>query len=134
MPFTVALVVQPAGTFTLLVGALAGLLYFGYVRSAVVPGLAGVAAALLAALGYAQVPPPIVGLVAVAGGIILMNVEFVLPTFGCAGVAGVAAFASGAWWLLDPAPALVRVALGLAGAGLLLTTIGAALRRITLPH
>jgi membrane-bound serine protease (ClpP class) len=138
MPLAVAALSHPAAGYCLVVIAIAGLVYARGARAAFVPGFAGVAAALLAVLAYLHEPPSAAGLLALAVGVALMNVEFVLPTFGCAGAGGVATALWGSWRLLEHCapveiPLSWRIALTLGGTGLLLAAVGRAWRLRTLP-
>ena len=138
MPFAVAALSQPASAYCLLVIGVAGLAYAGVARAAFVPGFAGVAASLLAVLAYWYEPPSVVGLVALVLAAALMNVEFLLPTFGCAGASGIVAGVWGTWRLLEHPTMLLtplpwRIALAGGGTALLFAAIGSAWRRRTLP-
>ena len=138
MPFAIAVVSPPAGAYAWLVVAIGGLLYATYVPRFVV-AFAGAAAATLAALGYLQVPPDAAGLVLLALGVLLLNVEFLRPTFGAAAIAGLVAASAGSWRVLGVAPPLVplpaglRIACAVAGALALLVITERAVRRYTLP-
>lgn len=138
MPFAIAALDQPASAYCLVVIAMAALVYAGGARTAFVPGFAGLAAALLAVLAYLNEPLSTAGLVLLALGVALMNVEFLLPTFGCAGAGGIAVALGGSWRLLEPhgtAPTALpwRIALAIVGTGLLLAAVGRAWRLRTLP-
>jgi membrane-bound ClpP family serine protease len=138
MPFAIAVVSPPAGAYAWLVVAICGLLYAAYVPRFVI-GLAGAAAAVLAALGYVHVPPDAAGLVSLALGVLLLNLEFLRPTFGAAAVAGLAAATAGSWRLLAaapptvPLPGALRIALAVAGTLALFVVTERAVRRCTLP-
>jgi membrane-bound serine protease (ClpP class) len=140
VPFAIAVVSPPAGAYAWLVAGVAGLVYAAYVPRSFVIGLAGAAAVVLALLGYLHVPPDPVGLAGVAIGVLLLNLEFLVPTFGATAVAGVAAVAAGSWRLLatlppaEPLPDAVRAALAVAGTLTLLVVTGRAVRRYTLPR
>ena len=138
MPFAVAALNQPAAAYGLVIIAIAGLVYAGVARAAFVPGFAGVAAALLAVLACLHEPPSALGLIGLGVGVVLMNIEFVLPTFGCAGAGGIAATLWGSWQLLEPYARIEarlpwRIALAVAGTGLLLAAVCRAWRSRTLP-
>jgi membrane-bound serine protease (ClpP class) len=137
MPFAIAVVSPPAGAYAWLVVAIGGLSYALYVPRFVV-AFAGAAAGALAALGYLHVPPDAAGLVLVALGVLLLNLEFLRPTFGAAALAGLAAATAGSWRLLGVAPPLAtlpaafRVAYAVIGALALLVTTERAVRRYVL--
>ena len=138
MPFAVAALSQPASAYCLVVIGVAGLAYAGVARAAFVPGFTGIAASLLAVLAYWHAPPSVAGLVALVLAAALMNLEFLRPTFGCAGASGIVAGVGGSWRLLEH-PTLVqtplpwRIALAVGGTAVLLAAIGRAWRLRTLP-
>lgn len=138
MPFAIAVVSPPAGAYAWLVVAIGGLSYALYVPRFVI-AFAGAAAGTLAALGYLHVPPDAAGLVLLALGVLLLNLEFLRPTFGAAAIAGLAAATAGSWRLLGvapplaPLPAALRVACAVVGAFALLVITERAVRRYTLP-
>ena len=138
MPFAIAVVSPPAGAYAWLVAAIGGLLYAAYVPRFLV-AFCGTAAATLASLGYLHVPPDGAGLVLLAVGVLLLNLEFLRPTFGTAAIAGVAAATAGSWRLLGTAPPLaplpptLRIVCAVVGALVLLLITERAVRRYTLP-
>lgn len=139
LPFAIAVVSPPAGAYAWLVGASGALVYAAYVPRFVV-AFAGFAAGTLAAVGYLHVPPDAAGLVLFALGVLLLNLEFLRPTFGAAALAGIAAAAAGSWRLLGSTPpvgalpVVVRIACAVAGAVILLVITERAVRRYTLPR
>jgi membrane-bound serine protease (ClpP class) len=138
MPFAIAFVSPPAGAYAWLVVGIGALLYAAYVPRFVV-AFAGATAATLAALGYLQLPPDAAGLVLLAIGVLLLNVEFLRPTFGAAAIAGLVATTAGSWRVLGAAPPVVplppalRIACAIVGALALLVITERAVRRYTLP-
>ncbi len=138
MPFAIAVVSPPAGAYAWLIIAIGGLLYATYVPRFVI-AFVGAAAGTLAALGYLHVPPDAAGLVLLAFGVLLLNLEFLRPTFGAAAVAGLVATTAGSWRLLGaappltPLPAALRIACAVVGALALLVITERAVRRYTLP-
>jgi membrane-bound ClpP family serine protease len=139
MPFAIAVVSPPTAAYAWLVIALAGLVYAAYVPR-LVTAFGGTSAGALAVLGYTAIPPDAAGLVLLALGVLLLNCEFLRPTFGAAAIGGLAAAAVGSWRLLgaappvEPLPAELRVALAAAGALALLAATERAIRRYTLPE
>ena len=138
MPFAIAVVSPPAGAYVWLVVAIGGLVYAAYVPRFVIV-FAGATAGTLAALGYLHVPPDVVGLVLLALGVLLLNLEFLRPTFGAAAMVGLAAATAGSWRLLGvapplaPLPAPLRTVCAVVGALALLAIVERAVRRYTLP-
>jgi membrane-bound ClpP family serine protease len=130
MPCTVALLCHPAGAYACLVTALAGFVYACHTRK-FVPAFTSASAAVLTTLAFLLVPPDALGLGLVALGAVLLQTEFVLPTYGAALVTGCAAGITGSWRLLGAAeatpalPEAVRLALAIAGT---LTLLAAVLR------
>jgi membrane-bound serine protease (ClpP class) len=138
MPFAIVVVSPPACAYAWLIAAIGGLLYAAYVPRAVV-GMSGAAAGGLATLGYLQAPPDPTGLVLLALGVLLLNLEFRVPAFGAAALLGLATTATGSWRVLaavPPVPPLspaLRIALSAVGALALLLITERAVRRHTLP-
>ena len=138
MPFAIAVVSPPAGAYAWLVVAIGGLSYAIYTPRFVV-AFAGATAGTLAALGYLQVPPDTTGLLLLALGVLLLNLEFLRPTFGAAAIAGLAATTAGSWRLLSvvpplaPLPVALRLACAVAGTLALLVITERAVRRYALP-
>ena len=138
MPFAIAVVSPPVCAYAWLVVAIAGLLYATYVPRFVI-AFAGAAAGTLAALGYLQIPPDAAGLAMFALGVLLLNLEFLRPTFGAAAMAGLAVTMVGSWRLLGvtpplaPLPEPLRAACSVVGALALLVITERAVRRYTLP-
>src|SRR5690606_33832002 len=91
MPLAIAILHHPLAAYVLLVVALAAGIHAVYVCGAFVAGFVSVAAGLLAVIAYLGTAPSRAGLVTLALGAILLNVEFRVPTYGVAGVAGLAA-------------------------------------------
>jgi membrane-bound ClpP family serine protease len=132
MPFAVAVLCHPLGTFVALVAAIVATLYALQSRR-FLPAFAAVAAGLLTLLAFLQVPPSLGGLAWLFAGLALLHVEFIRPTFGVAGMLGVAAAFSGSWLLLVPLNPIARCAAALLGALLLLAAVARTMRLRTLP-
>ena len=138
MPFAIAVVSPPVCAYAWLVVAIAGLLYATYVPRFVI-AFAAATAGTLAALGYLQIPPDVAGLVMFALGVLLLNLEFLRPTFGAAALAGLAATMLGSWRLLGVTPPLAplpepwRLVCAVVGALVLLVITEHAVRRYALP-
>ena len=101
---------------------------------------AGGAAITLALLGYLHVPPDLLGIAGIAIGTLLLNLEFLVPTFGAAALGGLAAVTAGSWRVLialppvTPLPVTLHAALAIAGALALFAVTARAVRRCTLPR
>ncbi len=137
MPISVAILQDPRTAYCLLVTALIGLCHAAYLRNTLVITFTGTASALLALLAYLHNPPHPSAVLCVGLGFALMNAEFLLPTFGLAGICALAATAYGSWLLLEPSasielPLAARALLAGAGTLLLFLTVGRVLRRYTL--
>lgn len=139
MPLPIVLLHHPAVGYGLLVVAIAGLVYGGLTRR-VVSLVVGSAAALLAAFVSLSTPPNAASLLLVAAGIVLLNIEFRLPTFGIAGLLGCCATFTGSLLMLAPSSTFTTVrglptlALATAGTIVLSLAVYAAQRRLTLPR
>jgi membrane-bound ClpP family serine protease len=103
MPFAVALLCHPAGAYACLVVALAAFVYAWHTRR-FVPGFTAASGALLTTLSFLHVPPDSVALLLLAIGVVLLQTEFLRPTYGVALLIGLAAGIVGSWQLLDAAP------------------------------
>ncbi len=135
MPFAVALLCHPAGSYACLVTALAAFVYACHTRK-FVAAFTATSATALTTLAFLQVPPELAGLALVAAGVALLQAELLVPTYGATLVAGCAACVAGSWRLLaaaTPLPPAVRLALALAGTAALLATVLRAFRLRTLP-
>ena len=135
MPFPIALLCHPAGAYVCLVAALAGFVYAWHTRT-FVPAFTAASAALLTTLAFLHVPPDFCAVLLLAIGVVLLQLEFVLPTYGAAILIGLAASIGGSWQLLAAAPGAsgtlvpaARIALALAGT---LTLAAAVLRGLRL--
>jgi membrane-bound serine protease (ClpP class) len=84
-------------------------------------------------LAFLQVPPSAAGLAWLVGGVALLHAEFVVPTFGVAGVLGLAAAAWGSGSLLASLAPLPRGVAALLAAVVLLAAVARTMRLRTLP-
>ena len=132
MPFAVALLCHPLGTFAALVATIAAAL-FAAQSHRFLPAFTAASAALLTLLAFLQVPPSTTGLACIGLGVALLHVEFLWPTFGIAGVLGLAITAWGSWSLLATLTPMTRGAVALLGAALLLAVVARTMRLRTLP-
>lgn len=132
MPFAVALLCHPLGSFVALVTAIVAAL-FAAQSHRFVPAFTAVSAALLALLAFLQVPPGTAGLVWLCAGVALLHAEFLWPTFCVAGVLGVGAGAWGSCLLLAPLEPVTRGAAALCGALVLVAAVARTMRLRTLP-
>ncbi len=132
MPFAVALLCHPLGTFAALVAAIVATLYAAQSRR-FVPTFTAVSAALLMLLAFLQVPPSAAGLVWLCAGVSLLHAEFLWPAFGAAGLFGIAAAAWGSCLLLAPLDPVTRGVVALCGALVLLAAVARTMRLRTLP-
>src|SRR5688572_31702514 len=75
MPFPIALLCHPLGTFAALVAAIVAALYAAQSRR-FLPALTAVSTALLTLLAFLLAPPSMAGLVWLCLGVALLHVEF----------------------------------------------------------
>ena len=132
MPFAVALLCHPLGTFTALVAAIVFALYASQSRR-FLPAFAAVSAALLTLLAFLQAPPSAPGLAWLLVGVALLHVEFFWPTFGAAGVLGLGSAAWGSCLLLAELAPVLRCAVALLTALMLFAAVARTMRLRTLP-
>ena len=78
-----------------------GLIFEGYNPGAIVPGVVGAIAMLLALFSFQILPVNYAGLALILLGIVLMFSEFLVPSFGALGMGGIAAFVFGSVILID---------------------------------
>ena len=131
MPFAVAVLCHPVGTFAALVAAIVATLY-AVQSHRFVPSFTAVSAALLTLLAFLQVPPSLAGLAGLGVAITLLHVEFLWPTFGVAGVLGVGAASWSSWLLLAALAPIPRGAMALFAAAVLLAAVARTMRLRTL--
>jgi len=138
MPFAIALLQHPVGAYGFLVVAISGFLYAALTRT-FLPAFTGAAAMLLTLLAFLQIPPNLLGLLLLAVGIVLLHVEFLLPTSGAAGLLGLGVTTWASSVLLAPSVATAmngpsRLAIAIAGTLALFGVVARTMRLRTLPR
>ena len=133
MPFAVALLCHPLGTFAALVATIAAAL-FAAQSHRFLPAFTAASAALLTLLAFLQVQPSSTGLACIGLGVAVLHLEFLWPTFGIAGALGLSITAWGSWSLLATLTPVVRGPVAVLGATLLLAVVVRTMRLRTLPH
>jgi len=122
---------HPTIAYGLLLAGIWGLLLEGYHPGAVLPGVAGALALLLALYGLDLLQVDFAGLALMALGVGLIVGEFFMPSYGSLGIGGLAAFVIGSIILFSSHGAALQVALpliiGVAIAGALVIAAIAAL-------
>jgi membrane-bound serine protease (ClpP class) len=96
-----AVISNPTVAYMLLLLGIYGLIFEGYNPGAIVPGVVGAIALLLALFSFQVLPVNYAGLALIALGVILMVAEFFVPSFGALGLGGIAAFVFGSVILID---------------------------------
>jgi membrane-bound serine protease (ClpP class) len=96
-----SVITNPSVAYLLLLVGLYGLLLEGYNPGAMVPGVVGVLALLLAAYALQVLPVNYVGLALIVLGVGLMVAEVITPSFGILGFGGLAALVLGSIILFD---------------------------------
>ena len=92
---------NPTVAYMLMLLGIYGLLFEGYNPGAIVPGVVGAIALLLALFSFQVLPVNYAGLALIVLGVILMVSEFLVPSFGALGMGGIAAFVFGSVILID---------------------------------
>jgi len=92
---------NPTVAYMLMLLGIYGLIFEGYNPGAIVPGVVGAIAMLLALFSFQILPINYAGLALILLGIILMFSEFLVPSFGALGMGGIAAFVMGSVILID---------------------------------
>jgi membrane-bound serine protease (ClpP class) len=122
---------HPTIAYGLLLAGIWGLLLEGYHPGAVLPGVAGALALLLALYGLELLAVNFAGFALMILGVGLIITEFFMPTYGSLGAGGLAAFVIGSIILFDHNRAGLQVAIpliaGIAIAGALVIAAIAAL-------
>lgn len=96
-----SIITNPTVAYILMMIGIYGLLLEGYSPGAVVPGVVGSIALLLALFAFQALPINYAGLALMVLGIALMVAEAFAPSFGALGLGGVAAFVFGSIMLMD---------------------------------
>jgi membrane-bound serine protease (ClpP class) len=92
---------NPTVAYMLMLLGIYGLIFEGYNPGAIVPGVVGAIALLLALFSFQILPVNYAGLALIALGVVLMIAEFLVPSFGALGFGGIAAFVFGSLILVD---------------------------------
>lgn len=92
---------NPTVAYMLMLLGIYGLIFEGYNPGAILPGVVGAIALLLALFSFQVLPVNYAGLALIALGVILMIAEFLAPSFGALGIGGVIAFVFGSLILID---------------------------------
>ena len=92
---------DPTVAYMLMLLGIYGLIFEGYNPGAIVPGVVGAVAMLLALFSFQILPVNYAGLALILLGVILMFSEFLVPSFGALGMGGIAAFVFGSVILID---------------------------------
>ncbi|MCF7220195.1 nodulation protein NfeD [Lysobacter sp. TLK-CK17T] len=92
---------EPSVAYLLLLIGLYGLIFEGYSPGAVVPGVVGAICLLLALYALQVLPVNYAGVALIALGVVLIAVEFAMPSFGALGIGGVVALVAGSLIMFD---------------------------------
>jgi membrane-bound serine protease (ClpP class) len=96
-----AVISNPTVAYMLMLLGIYGLIFEGYNPGAIIPGVVGAIAILLALFAFQILPVNYAGLALIVLGVILMIAEFMVPSFGALGLGGVVAFIFGSLILVD---------------------------------
>lgn len=96
-----AVITNPTIAYLLLLIGIYGLIFEGYNPGAILPGVVGAIALLLALYSFQLLPVNYAGLALIVLGIVLMIAELNVPSFGSLGFGGIAAFVFGSVILID---------------------------------
>jgi membrane-bound serine protease (ClpP class) len=96
-----AVISNPTVAYMLMLIGIYGLIFEGYNPGAILPGVVGAIALLLALFSFQILPVNYAGLALILLGVILMIAEFWVPSFGALGIGGIAAFVFGSVILID---------------------------------
>lgn len=96
-----SILTDPSVAYMLLLAGMYGLLLEGYSPGAVVPGVFGAICLLLALYALQVLPVNYAGVALIALGVLLMGLEFAVPSFGALGIGGLVALTVGSLMLYD---------------------------------
>jgi len=96
-----AVITNPTVAYMLMLLGIYGLIFEGYNPGAVLPGVVGAIALLLALYSFQLLPVNYAGLALIILGVALMIAELMVPSFGSLGLGGIAAFVFGSVILID---------------------------------
>ncbi len=96
-----AVLTEPTVAYLLLLIGLYGLVFEGYSPGAILPGMVGVICLLLAAYGLQVLPVNYAGVALIVIGVVLIALEFAMPSIGAAGIGGVISLLAGSLILFD---------------------------------
>ncbi|MBF6024500.1 NfeD family protein [Lysobacter niastensis] len=96
-----AVITEPTVAYLLLLVGLYGLVFEGYSPGAVLPGVVGAICLLLALYAFQVLPVNYAGIGLISLGVVLIAVEFVMPSFGALGIGGVVALVVGTLIMFD---------------------------------
>ncbi|MDZ4348449.1 MAG: nodulation protein NfeD [Xanthomonadaceae bacterium] len=96
-----SVITDPSVAYLLLLVGLYGLVFEGYSPGAIVPGVVGAIALLLALYALQVLPVNYVGVLLIVLGVALMTAELVAPSFGALGIGGLIALMAGSLLLFD---------------------------------
>jgi membrane-bound serine protease (ClpP class) len=96
-----AVITNPTVAYLLMLIGIYGLIFEGYSPGAVLPGVVGAIALLLALYSFQLLPVNYAGLALIVLGVVLMSAELFVPSFGALGFGGIAAFVLGSVILID---------------------------------
>jgi membrane-bound serine protease (ClpP class) len=111
-----AVITNPTIAYGLMLIGIYGLLFEGYNPGAVLPGVAGTIALLLALFAFQILSVNYAGLALVALGVGMIIAEFFFPAYGSLGLGGLIAFVVGSLILFDTDVPGMNIALPLIGA------------------
>ena len=96
-----AVITNPTVAYMLMLLGIYGLIFEGYNPGAILPGVVGAIALLLALYAFQILPVNYAGLALIVLGVVLIIAEFMVPSFGALGFGGIAAFVFGSVILID---------------------------------
>ena len=92
---------DPSVAYMLLLAGMYGLLLEGYSPGSILPGVVGAICLLLALYALQVLPVNYAGVALIALGVVLMGLEFAVPSFGALGIGGLIALMVGSLMLYD---------------------------------
>jgi membrane-bound serine protease (ClpP class) len=96
-----AVITEPTVAYLLLLVGLYGLVFEGYSPGAILPGVVGAICLLMALYALQVLPVNYAGIGLIALGVVLIAVEFAMPSFGALGIGGVVSLVVGSLIMFD---------------------------------
>jgi membrane-bound serine protease (ClpP class) len=120
------LITDPTIAYILLLVGLAGVMFELFSPGLVVPGVLGAICLLAALYAFQVLPVNLAGAALLVVGVLLIAIEFTMPSIGVVGLGGIIAFVAGSIFLLDTDGTGLEVSRGVIGGFAIAASAGVA--------